>query len=1131
MTKRVVRGALAVGALLALLVGTPVLLWWIANPSRLAAAFTRAGGPGANPLEDLLDFLLRRDDGTVLIGLISVVAWLVWALFAVSIVVELVNAVRSFRGSPAARIRLPGLRLPQAVAAGLVLAAVSLVVAPVRATAPAGTAGSAAAATPPAAVAVATAVPAAMPYADPTQHPADHGTQTGSRGVVAVHQVVAGDHLWGLAEQYYDDGGRWRAIARANPVLRHHGPDDLQVGWQLVVPRLDESGQTGGASYVVAAPGDTLSSLAADHLGGPGHWPELYEANRAVLSDPDDLAAGTVLALPATDNGGRTNTAGIADERPGQLDQPAPEAAEPPTTATAGQTSTGSGETDGERRTEPPPAAPESDGIDDGIDRAAVTRGVGGMLAAAVLAGLAVRRIQQLRVRPVGRRISHPGPPATQLAQAFGRGHQQHAMQAVDRAMRLVAAHCRAEDLLPPRVQQIRVGRALELTLADAVPDAPAPFLVDGRVWSIPDLTGWLATPDPHPDGVRPWPAMVTIGATAADETLLVNLEEVATLGCDRDGPADDPPHLSGAQLSGEGGADPDVTGVLTAIACELAFQPWAAGTRTVVLVDDVEDADWVTALDSPDVTVATDADQLIGRLEQRARAQRAELDGRWGPTCRLHPDQAEAWAAEVVVVLARLSGAQRARLCRVVDGPGRTTQAVVLAGCEDTRAGLRLDRTGAHLHLPPPQRHPGPPVGQVRESDGLAAVSQLRPHHVSAEVAADITDLLVGTAGPTTPAPWWAGSTVAPPAAALSVDLSTIEPTPAGPGGDADLAAGAGDADAADGLPGAGRRARRADDGATASMLGLPPARARGVAGARPGEATIVRLPSAAEVRERTGRVDNGPTTVGTGGRDDGAQQSSREVFTVPQHVDEAPAAPIVRLVGPIELVGARGVPPTRARKQCVEYCAWLLEHPGSTATAMANALVVAEGTRRSNMSRLRSWLGEGDDGPFLPDAYSGRISLHDSVSSDWDQLQLLVGRGVDRAGDGALMAALELVRGAPLADAAPGQWVWAEELRTDIASVVRDIGVELSGRALTSGNLDLARWAAARALVAAPSDELLLGQRIRTEHAAGNRRDVDRLAMQLATQSRRLGVDLADETVELLQFVVEGAVRAREV
>ena len=42
-----------------------------------------------------------------------------------------------------------------------------------------------------------------------------------------------------------------------------------------------------------------------------------------------------------------------------------------------------------------------------------------------------------------------------------------------------------------------------------------------------------------------------------------------------------------------------------------------------------------------------------------------------------------------------------------------------------------------------------------------------------------------------------------------------------------------------------------------------------------------------------------------------------------------------------------------------------------------MVAALAVAEGTRRSNMSRLRSWLGSSPDGEaYLPDAYTGRIT-----------------------------------------------------------------------------------------------------------------------------------------------------------
>jgi hypothetical protein len=244
----------------------------------------------------------------------------------------------------------------------------------------------------------------------------------------------------------------------------------------------------------------------------------------------------------------------------------------------------------------------------------------------------------------------------------------------------------------------------------------------------------------------------------------------------------------------------------------------------------------------------------------------------------------------------------------------------------------------------------------------------------------------------------------------------------------------------------------------------------------------------------------------------------------------DRAVHHPTLQLLGPIELLGATGTEPARAARQCLEYCAWLLDNPGSTAQAMVAALAVAEGTRRSNMSRLRTWLGASADGEaYLPDAYTGRITLHPAVSSDWQRLQILTATGVNRASDDSLQAALDLVRGAPLADAAPGQWHWAEELRTDMISCVRDIGLELADRALLAGDVERARWAAARALLAAPGDELLLAARVRTEHAAGNAAETERLALQLAAQARTLGVDLDPDTVSLLQRVMEGQVRAR--
>ncbi|MDN5763119.1 MAG: hypothetical protein L0H41_12485, partial [Microlunatus sp.] len=241
-------------------------------------------------------------------------------------------------------------------------------------------------------------------------------------------------------------------------------------------------------------------------------------------------------------------------------------------------------------------------------------------------------------------------------------------------------------------------------------------------------------------------------------------------------------------------------------------------------------------------------------------------------------------------------------------------------------------------------------------------------------------------------------------------------------------------------------------------------------------------------------------------------------------------PSNPVLQLLGPVELDGAAGPTPTRAARQCLEYCGWLLEHPGTRAHEMATALVVAEGTRRSNVSRLRAWLGADDAGdPYLPDAYSGRIMLHPAVSSDWQRLQILTGRGINRTSTSGLEAALQLVRGAPLADAAPCQWHWAEGLRTDMISVIRDLGVELADRALGDSDIQLARWAATRALAAAPGDELLLVARIKTEHRAGNHIEVERLTLQLAAQARSLQVDLRPETVDVLQDMMEGRVRAR--
>ena len=78
------------------------------------------------------------------------------------------------------------------------------------------------------------------------------------------------------------------------------------------------------------------------------------------------------------------------------------------------------------------------------------------------------------------------------------------------------------------------------------------------------------------------------------------------------------------------------------------------------------------------------------------------------------------------------------------------------------------------------------------------------------------------------------------------------------------------------------------------------------------------------------------------------------------------------------------------------------------------------------------------------------------------------------------------------------------------------------LTKRCVAVGDLDGARWAASRALVAAPEDELLLCARLYTEHAAGNRLEVERLVSWIARNARNLGVDMLPDTVKLLQYVL---------
>jgi nucleoid-associated protein YgaU len=54
----------------------------------------------------------------------------------------------------------------------------------------------------------------------------------------------------------------------------------------------------GGSTYTVKA-GDTLGKIAKELLGSASAYPQIFEANRDQLSDPDKIKPGQVLKIPA----------------------------------------------------------------------------------------------------------------------------------------------------------------------------------------------------------------------------------------------------------------------------------------------------------------------------------------------------------------------------------------------------------------------------------------------------------------------------------------------------------------------------------------------------------------------------------------------------------------------------------------------------------------------------------------------------------------------------------------------------------------------------------------------------------------------------------------------------------------
>lgn len=227
--------------------------------------------------------------------------------------------------------------------------------------------------------------------------------------------------------------------------------------------------------------------------------------------------------------------------------------------------------------------------------------------------------------------------------------------------------------------------------------------------------------------------------------------------------------------------------------------------------------------------------------------------------------------------------------------------------------------------------------------------------------------------------------------------------------------------------------------------------------------------------------------------------------------------APPLVLVLGPVEVQGARGTLEEGKRRQLTEIAAFLALRPGADHHGFSEAIWpgarAVETTRNTAFSKLRTWLGP----EFVPRVSSNGYRLDPAVRTDWHQWQELLAAGTATS-TADLAAALDLVRGQPFEGHDPRRYTWSERGKQEMISAIGDAAHELAGRALLAGDATLARRAAAAGLQVDPGAETLWRDALRAEWLAGDRAGLEGTARRLTALVDDLDDELEPETVALL-------------
>jgi nucleoid-associated protein YgaU len=1049
----VLRGVAALAAMLALVLGVPVLLLaMIGNPI---------------PHQWSWDQPLTND---AILGVVACAAWLLWAQLAVCVAVETIAEIRLAAGRSADWLsRVPGtFSGQQAMARTLVQAVVAL-----------GITSSAVAAAPtawtPHAHAAAFAEPAqnaraATPInralsqqASGTSPAPTTGPAVGLSAAPAVNpkqiptktvEVRKGDTLWSIAETHLGAGERWRQIAVLNhgrlmaDGQRFLDADRIRPGWDLLIPEpTDHAGAHGtntdpqlagvnGATVATVRAGDSLWDIAEREYGAGDLWPQIYQANRAQIHDPDVIHTGQHLTVPPqaheqahrhptkqADGQPPTRTTPRTNpHRTRQVEVPAqhrlqptppsptPSSSEPPPTPPAPPPSA---KHSGDRPVGSSSGEEESDSDEGSAVFSTLARtlaGGGVLLGGCLAAAYAARRRAQARVRRSGRTIPRTRPELVEVEadvrSAGLAGGKDVAF--LDRALRdLAMRSSRLPDVVAARLTE----DAVELVLAEPLTPAPTGWHVEGGVEGRAErgATRWRL-PRSHPLGESsapaPYPTLVTVGLDPDGGTWLIDLEAAGLIQLDG------PPALC--------------DDVLRFLAAELGTNRWS----DVVKV-------WFAGIGTDLVRLNPDRLNLL---------EEVDLEPLVNKTLRV-VEIREANHLDVLTGRQNLHSGDAWNPQLILTGTSTATSDTVAQEFLQARRGQRSATAWVASGEASPEASPGG-LRMVIDQKGYAAlpwVDRVLLNRLSLEDAQALGAAFAGTE-----------------------DLHD-EPMPAGPLAQAGPVAGL--ADEAGALLRELTRPRPAE-GSTRSLL--PELNAAYLAAAA---TTVEDLNTLTP--ETPSDIEDTVRAADPHLESDLAEWRSGTV-----------ARPQLRLLGPIELRVDRPVPTAAQRRVAylTEVAAYLACHPGGvTSTRLGDVFGVQATTIHKRIQELRDWLGEDPATGIqrLPEAKLsqpgtargvGNYVLTD-VLCDIDLFRRLRVRGQAR-GDGGiedLTAALGLVAGPPFDQQRPHGYGWLASDPTDhhLTAAIVDVAHIVATAALAAGEAERAAWAATQATSAAPYED----------------------------------------------------------